>query len=65
VIASVIQTSFATPLQIPQFVSLTSSHDHRRAITGFIGDKMGRRFTYQINLLISGWRRSPPLRAGI
>jgi putative MFS transporter len=55
VIASVIQTKFATPLQIPQFVSLTFVGMTIGAlITGFVGDKMGRRFTYQINLLIFG-----------
>jgi putative MFS transporter len=55
VIASVIQTKFATPLQIPQFVSLTFVGMTIGAlVTGFVGDKMGRRFTYQINLLIFG-----------
>src|ERR1700760_1871945 len=54
-IASVIQTKFATPLQIPQFVSLTFVGMTIGAlITGFVGDKFGRRFTYQINLLIFG-----------
>ena len=28
-------------------------------ITGFVGDKMGRRFTYQINLLIFGLASLP------
>jgi putative MFS transporter len=55
VIASVIQTKFAAPPQIPQFVSLTFVGMTIGAlITGFVGDKMGRRFTYQINLLIFG-----------
>jgi MFS transporter, putative metabolite:H+ symporter len=55
VIASVLQTKFATPPQIPQFVSLTFVGMTIGAlITGFVGDKMGRRFTYQINLLIFG-----------
>jgi putative MFS transporter len=55
VIASVIQTKFSTPLQIPQFVSLTFVGMTIGAlITGFVGDKFGRRFTYQINLLIFG-----------
>src|SRR3977135_1577268 len=55
VIASVIQTKFAVPPQIPQFVSLTFVGMTIGAlITGFVGDKMGRRFTYQINLLIFG-----------
>jgi putative MFS transporter len=55
VIASVIKTGFAAPPQIPQFVSLTFVGMTIGAlITGFVGDKMGRRFTYQINLLIFG-----------
>src|SRR3978361_1274490 len=55
VIASVIQTKFAAPPQIPQFVSLTFVGMTIGAlITGFVGDKMGRRFTYQVNLLIFG-----------
>ncbi|MEI9804311.1 MAG: MFS transporter [Pseudolabrys sp.] len=55
VIASVIQTKFSTPLQIPQFVSLTFVGMTIAAlVTGFAGDKFGRRFTYQVNLLIFG-----------
>src|SRR5450631_3424371 len=55
VIASVVQTKFSTPLQVPQFLSLTFVGMTLGAlITGFVGDKMGRRFTYQINLLIFG-----------
>ena len=55
VIASVVQSKFALPLQIPQFISLTFVGMTIGAlVTGFVGDKMGRRFTYQINLLIFG-----------
>ncbi len=55
VIASVLQTKFSTPAQIPQFLSLTFVGMTLGAlITGFVGDKYGRRFTYQINLLIFG-----------
>jgi putative MFS transporter len=55
VIPSLVQTKFATPAQIPQFVSLTFVGMTLGAlITGFIGDKYGRRFTYQINLLVFG-----------
>ena len=55
VIASVIQSKFSTPLQIPQFVSLTFVGMTIGAlVTGFVGDRFGRRFTYQINLLIFG-----------
>src|SRR5436309_11111493 len=55
VIASVQQTGFALPQQIPQFISLTFVGMTIGAlVTGFVGDKLGRRFTYQINLLIFG-----------
>src|SRR6195952_3151139 len=55
VIASVIQTKFAAAPQIPQVISLTFVGMTIGAlITGFVGDRMGRRFTYQINLLIFG-----------
>jgi MFS transporter, putative metabolite:H+ symporter len=55
VIASTLATKFATPLQIPQFVSLTFVGMTIGAfVTGFLGDRFGRRFTYQINLLIFG-----------
>src|ERR1051326_2851426 len=55
VIASVIKTGFAAAPQIPQFVSLTFVGMTIGAlVTGFVGDRMGRRFTYQINLLIFG-----------
>jgi putative MFS transporter len=55
VIASTLQTKFAVPLQIPQFVSLTFVGMTIGAlVTGFLGDRFGRRFTYQINLLIFG-----------
>ena len=55
VLASVAQSQFSTLAQIPQFISLTFVGMTAGAlITGFIGDKFGRRFTYQINLLIFG-----------
>jgi len=55
VLASTIQSQFATPTQISQFISLTFVGMTLGAlITGFVGDKFGRRFTYQINLLIFG-----------
>jgi putative MFS transporter len=55
VLASVIQTKFSTGPQNLQFISLTFVGMTLGAlITGFVGDKMGRRFTYQINLLIFG-----------
>ena len=55
VLASAIQTQFSTPAQIPQFISLTFvGMTLGSLITGFVGDRFGRRFTYQINLLIFG-----------
>src|ERR1700742_2481212 len=55
VLASAIQTKFSTLPQNLQFISLTFVGMTVGAlITGFVGDKYGRRFTYQINLLIFG-----------
>src|SRR6266700_4135203 len=55
VLASAIQTKFTTAPQNLQFISLTFVGMTLGAlITGFVGDKMGRRFTYQVNLLIFG-----------
>src|SRR5512135_784153 len=55
VLASTIQTKFSTLPQNLQFLSLTFvGMTLGSLITGFVGDKMGRRFTYQINLLIFG-----------
>ncbi len=50
-----VQTKFSTLPQNLQFLSLTFvGMTLGSLITGFVGDKMGRRFTYQINLLIFG-----------
>jgi MFS transporter, putative metabolite:H+ symporter len=55
VLASVLQTKFSTIPQNLQFISLTFVGMTLGAlITGFVGDKYGRRFTYQVNLLIFG-----------
>ena len=55
VLASAIQTKFSTLPQNLQFLSLTFvGMTLGSLITGFVGDKYGRRFTYQINLLIFG-----------
>ena len=55
VLASAIQTKFSTVPQNLQFISLTFvGMTLGSLITGFVGDKFGRRFTYQINLLIFG-----------
>src|SRR6267378_4017182 len=55
VLASAVQSKFSTVPQNLQFISLTFVGMTLGAlITGFVGDKLGRRFTYQINLLIFG-----------
>ena len=55
VLASTVQTKFSTVPQNLQFISLTFVGMTLGAlITGFVGDRMGRRFTYQVNLLIFG-----------
>jgi putative MFS transporter len=55
VLASLIQTKFSTLPQNLQFISLTFvGMTIGSLVTGFVGDKYGRRFTYQINLLIFG-----------
>src|SRR5947209_19035703 len=55
VLASAIQTKFSTLPQNLQFISLTFvGMTVGSLITGFVGDKYGRRFSYQINLLIFG-----------
>src|SRR5690242_20197966 len=55
VLASVIQTKFSTLPENLKFISLTFvGMTLGSLITGFVGDKFGRRFTYQINLLIFG-----------
>jgi MFS transporter, putative metabolite:H+ symporter len=55
VLASAIQTKFSTLPQNLQFLSLTFVGMTLGAlITGFVGDAMGRRFTYQVNLLVFG-----------
>jgi len=55
VLASAVQTKFSTVPQNLQFLSLTFVGMTLGAlITGFVGDKYGRRFTYQVNLLVFG-----------
>ncbi|SDN82229.1 MFS transporter [Afipia sp. GAS231] len=55
VLASTVQSKFSTVPENLQFISLTFVGMTLGAlITGFVGDRMGRRFTYQINLLIFG-----------
>ena len=55
VLASAVQTKFSTVPQNLQFISLTFvGMTVGSLITGFVGDRFGRRFTYQVNLLIFG-----------
>lgn len=55
VLASTVQSGFSTLAQNAQFVSLTFFGMTVGAlVTGFLGDRYGRRFTYQVNLLIFG-----------
>ena len=55
VLASTIQTKFSTLPQNLQFISLTFvGMTIGSFVTGFVGDKYGRRFTYQVNLLVFG-----------
>lgn len=55
VLAATIQTKFSTLPQNLQFLSLTFVGMTLGAlVTGFLGDSYGRRFTYQINLLVFG-----------
>ncbi len=55
VLAATLQTKFSTIPQNLQFISLTFVGMTIGAlVTGFVGDRFGRRFTYQINLLIFG-----------
>src|SRR6476619_4929626 len=53
VLASTIQSKFSTLPQNLQFIPLTFVGMTIGAlITGFVGDNYGRRFTYQVSLLI-------------
>lgn len=55
VLAATIQSKFSTLPQNLQFISLTFvGMTLGSLITGFVGDRYGRRFTYQVNLLIFG-----------
>jgi putative MFS transporter len=55
VLAATIQTKFSTLPQNLQFLSLTFvGMTIGSLVTGFVGDRFGRRFTYQVNLLVFG-----------
>src|SRR5215468_10586701 len=55
VLAATIQSKFSTLPENLRFISLTFvGMTIGSLVTGFIGDKYGRRFTYQVNLLVFG-----------
>jgi len=55
VLASTLQTKFSTLPENLRFISLTFVGMTIGAlVTGFLGDRFGRRFTYQVNLLVFG-----------
>jgi MFS transporter, putative metabolite:H+ symporter len=55
VLGATISTKFAVPAQAPAFVSATFiGMTLGSLLTGFVGDRFGRRFTYQFNLAIFG-----------
>ena len=55
VLPALLQSQFATPPLVADFISKTFIGMTIGAlVTGFLGDKYGRRFTYQVNLLIFG-----------
>jgi MFS transporter, putative metabolite:H+ symporter len=55
VLGSTVQSGFSTLAQNAQFVSLTFlGLTIGSLIAGFLGDRMGRRFTYQFNLIVFG-----------
>jgi putative MFS transporter len=55
VLGATIATKFAVPAQAPLFVSMTFIGMTLGAlVTGFVGDRYGRRFTYQVNLALFG-----------
>jgi putative MFS transporter len=55
VLPAALQSGFSTPLQNADFISKTFLGMTIGAlIAGFVGDRFGRRFTYQVNLAIFG-----------
>ncbi len=55
VMGAVLQAKFAVLAQVPQFISWTFVGMTIGSVAaGFLGDKFGRRFTYQFNLVVFG-----------
>ena len=55
VLGAAVASKFATLGQVPQFISWTFvGMTIGSVIAGFLGDKFGRRFTYQFNLIVFG-----------
>jgi putative MFS transporter len=55
VMGAAVATKFAALPQVPQFISWTFiGMTVGSLVAGFLGDKFGRRFTYQFNLMIFG-----------
>ena len=55
VMGAVVQSKFSALAQVPQFISWTFvGMTLGSVIAGFLGDKFGRRFTYQFNLVVFG-----------
>ncbi|HTR84992.1 MAG TPA: MFS transporter [Reyranella sp.] len=55
VMGAAVATKFATLAQVPQFISWTFiGMTIGAVVAGFLGDRYGRRFTYQINLVVFG-----------
>ena len=62
VLGATVQTKFAVLAQVPQFISWTFvGMTIGSVVAGFLGDRFGRRFTYQFNLVVFGLR--PPRAA--
>jgi putative MFS transporter len=55
VLGAAVQSKFATLAQVPQFISWTFvGMTIGSVVAGFLGDRFGRRFTYQFNLIVFG-----------
>ncbi|HZP99519.1 MAG TPA: MFS transporter [Reyranella sp.] len=55
VMGAVLQSKFAVLKQVPEFISWTFvGMTIGSVVAGFLGDRFGRRFTYQFNLMVFG-----------